>query len=40
MKSKKLRAYGVALLGLAAIFVASSLIALHFISQCFADEYW
>lgn len=23
-----------------AIFVASSLIALHFISQCFADEYW
>lgn len=40
MKSKKLKTYGVALLVLTAIFVASSLIALHFISQCFADEYW
>lgn len=40
MKPRKLRRYGVALLVLAAIFVVSSLVALHFISQCFADEYW
>lgn len=40
MKSKKLKTYGVAVLALALLFIASSLIALHFISQCFADVYW